>query len=133
MNIGVYPGIGAGIDRPVAPVNTRLVLMLQDYTFVLDDMGGMVGIWDTFNTFNYPSVTYTIPKDVFPQYAVLQAFYSTRGLGETSTITIAAANGVTIRKPGTTITGNRTLNSRATCTMIQMDPNEWWVDGPGVT
>lgn len=133
MHFGALTGFGPAMSMMPLTGHTRIILKDKNYTFERDDAGSAIGIWRPTAVYTYASYTYTIPKDIFPLFTVINAFYMCEDTLVYPTITIAGASGVTIRKPGTNITGSRTLYRVSFATLIQMDVNDWWVDGPGVT
>jgi hypothetical protein len=96
------------------PLNNQSV----DYTLVASDLGKVIST--TGNV--------TIPANIFSSGDPISVFNNT-----TTTKSLIPAVGVTLYYAGTSLTGTRTLSTRAICTILCVGTNTFVVSGVGIS
>lgn len=112
---------GAGATRGIGYRNIPLVTKSAAYTITLGDVGQGISA----------SASITVPANATTAFAVgdTTALYNNSG----SSITVAAASGVTLRLAGSSTTGSRTLAQRGLASLIKVGTDEWVISGMGVS
>jgi hypothetical protein len=113
---------GYGTARTIGYRGLPLTAKTSGYTIALTDVGTLIST---------TTGGWTIPLNATVAFA----------LGDTVTVynnssssqTVTATGGVTLRLVGTSTTGNRTVGQRGFCTLVKVATDEWVASGGGVS
>ncbi|WP_442679742.1 hypothetical protein ACSBM8_00620 [Sphingomonas sp. ASY06-1R] len=111
----------AGVARGIGYRNVPLSVKTAAYTLALSDVGQGVST----------GTTLTIPTNATAAFSVgdVIAIYN----NSSSSNSITAASGVTLRLAGASSTGTRTLAARGLASLFKVGTDEWVISGAGVS
>jgi hypothetical protein len=113
---------GAGTPRYVGYRNIPLTAKTASYQIALTDVGQ--GLSSTTGG-------WTVPANATTAFVVGDTVVLYNNSSSSQTIT--AAGGVTLRLAGSATTGNRTVAQRGVCTLLKLATDEWVASGMGVS